>query len=137
MLDSLDLQIIACLKENARTQWKEIGHKVHLTGQAVADRVHRLEDLGLISGYTVELDETRLEAGLTVFITIFLKTTDHTAFQAFIKNKPEIKELHRISGDGCYWLRAIMPSHEQLNALLDEILPFGNYRLSISIGKIK
>jgi Lrp/AsnC family leucine-responsive transcriptional regulator len=137
MLDSLDLQIIKYLKENARAQWKEIGSKVHLTGQAVADRVHRLEDLGLIAGYTVELDETRLKAGLTVFITVFMKSNEHTAFQALIKNKQEIKEFHRISGEGCYWLRAVLPSHEELTVLLDEILPFGNYRLSMSIGKIK
>lgn len=137
MLDSLDLQIIEYLKENARAQWKEIGSKVHLTGQAVADRVHRLEDLGFIAGYGVKLDETRLETGHTVFITVFMKNNDHPAFQTLIKNKKEIKEFHRISGEGCYWLRAIMPSHEALNALLDEILPFGNYRLSMSIGKLK
>jgi Lrp/AsnC family leucine-responsive transcriptional regulator len=137
MLDSLDLQIIACLKDNARAQWKDIGNKVHLTGQAVADRVHRLEDLGLITGYTVKLDETQLNVGLMVFITVFMKTNEHTAFRALITSKPEIKEFHRISGEGCYWLKAIMPTQEALNALLDEILPFGNYRLSMSIGKLK
>ncbi|MCE5285238.1 MAG: Lrp/AsnC family transcriptional regulator [Pelosinus sp.] len=137
MLDSLDLQIIECLKENARAQWKEVGSKVHLTGQAVADRVHRLEDLGFIAGYTVQLDETRLKTGLTVFITVFMKTNEHTSFQALIQNKQEIKECHRISGEGCYWLRAHLPCHEALNALLDEILPFGNYRLSMSISKLK
>lgn len=137
MLDLIDLEIIKCLKENARAQWKEIGGKVHLTGQAVADRVHRLEDLGIIAGYTVELDETRLSPMLVVFITVFMKTNEHTAFQLLVKNKPEIKEFHRISGEGCYWLRAVLPSHEALNLLLDDILPFGNYRLSLSIGKLK
>ena len=137
MLDSVDLQIIACLKDNARAQWKDIGSKVHLTGQAVADRVHRLEDLGIITRYTVELDDTQLAPGILVFITVFMKTNEHAAFQSLIHTKKEIKEFHRISGEGCYWLRAVLTSHDALNALLDEILPYGNYRLSLSISKLK
>jgi Lrp/AsnC family leucine-responsive transcriptional regulator len=137
MLDSVDLKIIECLQDNARSQWKEIGTKVHLTGQAVADRVHCMEDLGIIEGYTVKLDESKIGIQMIAFINIFMKTNNHAAFQTLFAGKKEVREIHRLSGNGCYSLKACVSSQEHLNQLLDEILPFGNYSLSVSIGKIK
>ncbi|HEY3423424.1 MAG TPA: Lrp/AsnC family transcriptional regulator, partial [Negativicutes bacterium] len=110
---------------------------VHLTGQAVADRVHRMEDLGIIEGYTVKLDETKIGVQMIAFINIFMKTNNHATFQALFAGKKEIREIHRLSGNGCYSLKACVSSQEHLNQLLDEILPFCNYSLSVSIGKIK
>lgn len=138
MLDATDLKIIDCLRKNARAQWREIGMQVHLTGQAVADRVHRMEDLGIIEGYRVQVDESRLGTPVIAFITVFMKTAEeHQAFQNFIREKPTIKEAHRNSGEGCYLLKASTVSHEDLNRLLDEILIYGNYRVNLSLQVIK
>jgi Lrp/AsnC family leucine-responsive transcriptional regulator len=136
-LDSTDLEIVKCLKENGRMLWKEMGSKVHLTGQAVADRVHRLEDLGIIKGYSVTLDDNLLGITQLALITIFLKSARHEEFRAFIKSKEEVYEAHRISGDGCYWLKAKLTSQAQLNKLLDEINEFGGYRLCLSVDNFK
>lgn len=135
--NSTDLEIIKCLKENGRMLWKDIGNEVHLTGQAVADRVHRMEDLGIIKGYRVVLDDNLLGFTQISLITIFLKSGRHAEFRTFIKNRDEICEAHRISGDGCYWLKARLTSQAQLNKLLDEINEFGGYRLCLSVDKIK
>jgi hypothetical protein len=54
-----------------------------------------------------------------------------------VKNSDKIIELHRVSGDGCYWLKAVASNHEELNKLLDEILMYGNYKSSISTARIK
>jgi Lrp/AsnC family leucine-responsive transcriptional regulator len=136
-LDSTDLEIVKCLKENGRMLWKDMGSKVHLTGQAVADRVHRLEDLGIIKGYSVTLDDNLLGITQLALITIFLKSARHEEFRTFIKNKEEVCEAHRISGDGCYWLKAKLTSQTQLNKLLDEINEFGGYRLCLSVDNFK
>jgi Lrp/AsnC family leucine-responsive transcriptional regulator len=136
-LDSTDLEIVKCLKENGRMLWKDMGSKVHLTGQAVADRVHRLEDLGIIKGYSVTLDDNLLGITQLALITIFLKSARHEEFRNFIKNKEEVCEAHRISGDGCYWLKAKLTSQTQLNKLLDEINQFGGYRLCLSVDNFK
>lgn len=136
-LDSTDLEIVKCLKENGRMLWKDIGERVHLTGQGVANRVHRLEDLGIIKGYSVILDDNLLGINQISLITIFLKSGRHEDFQTFIKNKEEICEAHRISGDGCYWLKAKLTSKTQLNKLLNEINEFGGYRLCLSVDYLK
>lgn len=137
MLDPIDLQIIEYLRANGRAQWKVVGESVHLTGQAVADRVHRMEDLGIIEGYTVKLDESRLGNQITALITVYMKHTDHQAFLQFIEQKPEVKEAHRVSGEGCYWLKAVFAETGTLNNFLDQLLAFGNYRINLSIGRIR
>lgn len=137
MLDQTDFEILSLLKKNSRIQWREIGELVHLTGQSVANRIHKMEELGIIQSYTIKLDQSKLGRTISAFITIFLKTTDHSSFQNFIKETPEIIEADLISGEGCYLLRARVSDEKELMSLLDEILKYGNYRVNISIGKIK
>lgn len=137
MIDQTDLEILRWLQMNSRMQWKEIGEKVHLTGQAVAARIRKMEDLGIIEGYTVKLNPGKLGKNITALITIFMRTTDHHSFQRFLAGKEMIVKAHRVSGEGCYWLEANIANQDELNELLDEILRYGNYRLNLSIGKIK
>lgn len=137
MFDEADLQILALLRSNARMKWKEIGEQVHLTGQAVGNRIRRLEEAGVIEQYTITVSEAALGSSLTAFITVLMKSSDHHAFQSFIQKERAIREAHRVSGDGCYLLRACAASLEELEALLDRVLIYGNYRLHLSIGKIK
>lgn len=137
MIDTLDMEILEQLANNSRLQWKEIGEQVHLTGQAVAARVRRMEDIGLIEGYTLKINPEKLGQPITALITVFMKSTDHGSFCDFLKRTKEVTEAHRISGDGCYWLQVLTTSQEDLNKVLDEILRYGNYRVNLSIGKIK
>lgn len=137
MIDWTDMEIIRCLQKNSRMQWKEIGRRVHLTGQAVAARIRRLEDMGIIEEYTVKLNIEKMGRAITAFITVYMKTADHHSFESFAAGSEEITSVHRTSGEGCYLLEASLASSEDLSRLLDRILAYGNYRVSLSIGKIK
>lgn len=137
MLDQTDLSILALLRENSRLQWKDIGEKVHLSGQAVGNRIRRMEEQGIIQGYTTVIDNAKIGPALTAIVTMFMKTTDHQKFTRFVSARPEVAEAHRISGEGCYALFVSVPDQAALNAFLDELLPFGNYKVNLSIGKIK
>lgn len=96
-----------------------------------------MENLGVIKGYSVLLDEQLLGKTITAYITVFMKTTDHAAFQAFLKDHDEVVEAGRISGEGCYMLKVRVNSQEDLNIFLDAVLKYGNYRVNISIATIK
>lgn len=137
MIDKTDLEILQLLKSNCKTQLKDIGEAVHLTAQAVSKRVLKMEKMGIIKGYTVLLDEKLLGQTITAYITIIMKTTEHQAFQSFLKNNEAVVEANRISGDGCYMLKVLVKTQEDLNCFLDSLLPFGNYRLNICIDQIK
>jgi len=137
MLDQTDWRILECLQNNSRMQWQEIGKVVHLTGQAVAARIKRMQDMEIIEDFTITLNQEKLGRPLLAFITVFMKSTNHAAFQHFLSNQKEILEAHRISGEGCYWLKAAVSNQQDLNHLLDAILLYGNYRINLSIHTIK
>ncbi|QYR24325.1 Lrp/AsnC family transcriptional regulator [Paenibacillus sp. sptzw28] len=137
MIDHIDMKIIRCLQGNSRIQWKQIGEIVHMSGAAVANRIQRLEDLGVIEGFTVKLNEKLLGNIYCVFIIVMIKDYQHTKFQDFIKEREEIKEAHRVSGEPCFILKVEVPEHQQLSRLLDEILVYGHYKINISIGQYK
>lgn len=137
MLDQTDIQILNLLSKNSRMQWQEIGEEVHLTGQAVKNRINRMEKLGAIEGYTIKINSKMLGKEIMAFVTIFMKTTDHASFQKYIQNNTLISEAHKISGDGCYLLKVTAATQEEIVVILDEILKYGNYRLNLSIENIK
>ena len=137
MFDELDLKIIDMLKTNAKTPLKVIGEKVHLTPQAISNRIIRLQDLGLITQYTISTNNSLLGKNITAYITIFMKTTKHEQLVKFIKSNSIIEEAHRISGDGCYLLKVICSNMEEINSLLDSIMEYGTYRLNLSTNTIK
>lgn len=137
MIDSTDLQILNLLKTNSRMQWKDIGKRVHMTGQAACNRIRKMEDRGVIKAYTISVDQMKLGIQYTAFITVFMKTNEHSTFTSFITKEDSIIEAHKISGEGCYFLKVQIDSQENLHNLLNEILKFGNYRLNLSIHQIK
>lgn len=136
MIDHIDLAIIRILRENARVQWKQIGEQIHMTGAAVANRIQRLEELGIIEGYTVKVNESRIGNGLCVFVTVMMKDYKHTKFQEFMKGVEQIKEAHRVSGEPCFLLKVQVADHNELSILLDKILEYGHYKINISIGQV-
>lgn len=137
MLDQTDIQILNLLTKNSRMQWQEIGDEVHLTGLAVRNRVNRMKKLGVIQEYTIKINSAILGRELIAFITVFMKTTDHLAFQRYVHNNSLITEAQRISGEGCYLLKVTASTQKELVDLLDEILKYGNYKLNLSIENVK
>lgn len=137
MFDEIDFKIIDILKSNSKTPLKEIGEKVHLTPQGVSNRIIRLQDLGVITQYTIYTDNVLLGKNITAFITVFMKTTKHTELIESLKTNPLITEAHRISGDGCYLLKVVCSNMDEINFLLDKLMEYGTYRLNLSTSSIK
>ncbi|MHA7966828.1 Lrp/AsnC family transcriptional regulator [Paenibacillus sp. CAU 1782] len=138
LLDDVDLRILQCLVEDSRRTNKQIGALVHLTGQAVGARVKKLRDLGVIEGYTILWNPAKLGLQVHAFITVFMNSAQaHQRFKTFLQASDIIVEAHRVGGDGCYWLRAQTRDSAELNLLLEQLLQFGNYKLSLSIERLK
>ena len=137
MFDELDFKIIDMLKTNSKISLKVIGENVHLTPQGVSNRIIRLQDLGLITQYTICTNDTLLGKNIIAYITIFMKTTKHEQLIKFIKSNSIIEDAHRISGDGCYLLKVVCCNMEEINLLLDSLMEYGTYRLNLSTSTIK
>lgn len=136
-IDSIDFQILQLLNKNARIQWKEIGEKIHMTGQAVGNRIKKMEDNGIIKAYSIVVDELKMGFSFTAFVFFFMNAYTHDDLLKFIATRNEISEAHRISGDACYLLKVTVHSQEVLNHLLNDLLKYGNYQLYLSIKEVK
>lgn len=137
-IDEIDLKILEALLDNAFLTHKDIGERVHLTGQAVGARVRKLEELGVIEGYTLRWKPEKIGLQVHAFLIVFMNMNQsHQAFRDFTRKTESVQEVHRVSVEGCYWLRIRTKDSSELNQLLDEILKYGNYKLSLSIEQIK
>lgn len=137
IIDQTDFKILKLLGENSRIQWKELGQEIHMTGQAVGNRIRRLEDLGIIDQYTIAINRIKLGQIVTAFVTVFVNTANHELFKSFFMKEEAISEVHRTSGDGCYLLKTHFVSNEELDSFLGRLLEYGNYRVNLSIGQLK
>ena len=137
MLDNTDISILNELSKNSRITMKELGEKVHLTGQAAASRVAKLEDSGVIEGYTIQVNQKELGCFIHAWINIYTKSTSHQPFLSFIETQDNyLLNNYKISGDGCYLLECKFPSNEVLDQFLVELNKHVNYKLSIVINKL-
>ncbi|UUZ81137.1 Lrp/AsnC family transcriptional regulator [Paenibacillus sp. P26] len=137
MLDHTDKRILEELAKDGRISMKKLGEKVHLTGQAAANRVAKLEEDEVIEGYTVRLNYKKAGYAVHSFITVFTKSFDHQPFLSFVEaQQAYVVHKYKISGDGCYLLECRFPSNEELDRFLTELSHYVNYKLSVAISEI-
>lgn len=136
MLDNTDLQILDELSRNSRISMKELGKKIHLSGPAASARVEKLENSGIIEGYTVKINQAKMGYHVHAIISIFTKSTHHQPYLSFLKTQePYVLNNYKISGDSCYLLECKFPSNEELDQFLVKLNEHVNYKLSIVINK--
>ena len=136
MLDSTDMRIIDELSKNSRITMKELGEKVHLTGQAASARVAKLEDHGIIEGYSIKVNQAKMGYAVHAIIHIYTKSTNHQPYLSFVKTQQQfVMNNYKISGESCYLLECKFPSNEILDEFLTSLSNYVSYKLSIVISK--
>ncbi|AZH29591.1 MULTISPECIES: Lrp/AsnC family transcriptional regulator [Paenibacillus] len=135
MLDQTDMRILEELSKNSRITMKELGDRVHLTGQAVASRVEKLGDNGVIEGYTIKVNEVKIGCQIYAFLNIYMNDIHHEPYLSFIQTQEEyVINNYKISGDGCYLLECRFPTNEVLDQFLLKLNKHANYKLSIVVS---
>ncbi|WP_176040357.1 Lrp/AsnC family transcriptional regulator [Burkholderia stabilis] len=130
-LDRLDIAILEALQDNARMPLSEVGRQIGLSQPATSERVKRLEERGIITGYGARIDPAAL--GLGMMAIIRLRTThEHIrpALNAFA-DMPHVIEVHRMTGEDCFLLKVRVPTPEQLETIVDAIARFGAVTTSL------
>ncbi len=136
-IDQVDHQIINILRKDSKLSHKEIGEKIHMTGQAVGVRVNRLMEVGVIENFTIKVNNEKIGIPITALIKVFMKKLEHNKIRHLIQRTDTIVEAYRTSADCCYFLKVETTTNEELNHILDEISDFATYQLTLSIGKMK
>jgi Lrp/AsnC family leucine-responsive transcriptional regulator len=126
-LDAIAWKLIECLQQNARLSYAELGRKVGLSTPAVAERIHRLEDAGVITGYHASLNMARLGLPIHVWLRLTIPGGDLQISRtvAAIKESSEVSRCHRITGSESFVLEAHVVSIRHLEALIDKFSALG------------
>jgi Lrp/AsnC family leucine-responsive transcriptional regulator len=127
-LDRISWKIIEELQQNGRLSWAELGRRVGLTTPAVAERVYRLEKLGVIRGFHADISLERLGMPIQIFVRLSIAGPESTvrAFQLQVVKWQEVLECHRVTGSDSFIVKARVVSVVHLERLLDRLGHFGS-----------
>ncbi len=125
MLDKTDLKILAILQADAARPVAEIGAEIGLSTTPCWRRIQKLEEAGIIRRRVALLDSAKVNAGVTVFVSI--KTDQHNIdwlarFHAAVVDFPEVVEFYRMSGDVDYLLRVVVPDIAAYDAFYKRLI---------------
>ena len=122
-MDHADHRIVALLQRHARTTQSELARAVGLSQPAVAERIRKLEERGVITGYTAQVDATKLGIDVAAFIGVGIEHPKFfEGFTKKVKGLDEILECHRVAGEDSYLLKVKTKNTRTLDRLLVEVL---------------
>jgi Lrp/AsnC family leucine-responsive transcriptional regulator len=134
IMDETGWRILGELQDNARISFSELGRRVALTPPAVAERVRRMEEAGIIAGYRAQPAHERIGLPITAFIRWTATGNDCAYLGEVAKDIPEIIECHRVTGEESYVVKVVVRSVEHLEELIDRLMPYGETKTSVVLS---
>jgi Lrp/AsnC family leucine-responsive transcriptional regulator len=134
LLDEIGWRILHELQENARITFAELGRKVGLSTPAVMERVHKLEDAGIITGYHAEINAARVGLPITAFVRLSMTGTVYPKFINALEAMPEVIECYRTTGADSVIMKVTVASVQHLEMLIDQLMPYGTTTTSMVLS---
>ena len=131
ILDATNLDILRLLFDEPRLAMSELARRIGMSAPAVTERVQRMQDAGVIRGARLDVDQAALGLGITAFVRVRPMPGHLQNVSELARKTPEIVECHRVTGEDCFIMKVLVGRVELLEAVLDEILKFGNTTSSI------
>lgn len=133
-IDEIDRQLMRKLQQHARITIVQLSKELHMSAPSIRERILRLEEQGIITGYHAAFDDKQLNLHLTTFMMI--KTERCQEVVEFCEQALEVTDLHRISGEYNYLLRIQTTSMEELVRFQENIGRLGVSKSHVSIKNI-
>ena len=130
-LDRTDWQLLAELQRNGRATYAELARAVAMSPSAVAERVRRLEEAGVIAGYRAQVDPERVGLDVMAFVRLRYPTGNYKPFHALLDTTPEIIEAHHVTGEDCFVLKVLTRSMRHLEEVTGRISGLGSVTTSV------
>ena len=130
-IDEIDLQILSMLKENARVSVKQIAERTYLSSTAIATRIERLENFGIIKGYEAKIDPKAFGFYIKAFIYLDIEPLQKKDFYPYIKGCNNVIECNGVTGDYSMVLEVLFRTTEELEHFIGELQHFGKTKTQI------
>ncbi|WP_431040722.1 Lrp/AsnC family transcriptional regulator [Streptomyces sp. P1-3] len=129
--DATDWRILDALQANGRAGFAELARTVNMSASAVTERVRRLEEAGVIAGYTAVVDPERLGLPVLAFVRLRYPNGNYKPFHDLIAVTPEILEAHHVTGDDCFVIKVAARSMRHLEQVTGRIGALGSVTTSV------
>jgi Lrp/AsnC family transcriptional regulator, leucine-responsive regulatory protein len=129
--DLVNVHILRELQSNPRLTMTELGRRVGLSSPAVTERVRRLEELGVIQGYRLDINPTALGLPIAAYVRVRPNPGQLPNIAQLAQQIPEVVECHRVTGEDCFVIKVYLPSLDQLDRILDAFLLYGTTTTSL------
>ncbi|AGZ39451.1 Lrp/AsnC family transcriptional regulator [Actinoplanes friuliensis] len=130
-LDQTDWRLLAELQRDGRASYADLARAVAMSPSAVADRVRRLEEAGVIAGYRAAVDPDRVGLQVMAFVRLRYPTGNYKPFHALLDTTPEIIEAHHVTGEDCFVLKVLTRSMRHLEEVTGRISGLGSVTTSV------
>ncbi len=130
-IDDVNRRILADLMDDPRLSMSQLGRRVGMSAPAVTERVRRMEEVGIISGYRLDVNPAVLGLPLTAYVRVRPNPGQLGRIAALAEEMPEVSECHRITGDDCFIMKVHLPAMGQLDRVLDRFLQHGTTTTSM------
>ncbi|WP_369181280.1 Lrp/AsnC family transcriptional regulator [Streptomyces mutabilis] len=130
-LDATDWLILDALQRNGRAGYAELARAVSMSASAVTERVRRMEEAGIIQGYSAVVDPERLVLPILAFVRLRYPTGNYKPFHDLVAVTPEILEAHHVTGDDCFVIKVAARSMRHLEEVSGRISALGSVTTSV------
>jgi Lrp/AsnC family transcriptional regulator, leucine-responsive regulatory protein len=134
LLDNVGWQLLRVLQDDSRLSYSELGRRVGLSSPAVAERVRRMEDLGIINGYTAAVDTAKLGYPTMAFIHLKAIGEHHAKIATVARTLSEILECHHVTGQDSYMIKVVVSSMPHLEHIISQLRHYGETTTSIVLS---
>ena len=125
LLDRTGLKILHALQQNARLSFSELGRQVALSSPAVAERVRKMEEAGIIGGYYARVEPEKVGLPIMAFVLLKTRAEKYPDIILLARRLPQILECHHVSGGESFIMKVIASSIPHLEDLIERLSPFG------------
>ncbi|MGI8667453.1 MAG: Lrp/AsnC family transcriptional regulator [Jatrophihabitans sp.] len=133
-MDNVDWRILAELQADARLSQNEISRRVNLSAPAVAERVRRLSDAGVLRGYAARVDPGSLGRPVQAFVQLDCYGPTCILKDLSVHDWPEVLEVHRVTGDACTVLRIAVADMAGFQEVIDRLARYGKPTSSLVLS---
>ncbi|MFI9723129.1 Lrp/AsnC family transcriptional regulator [Streptomyces sp. NPDC052396] len=129
--DATDWRILEALQSNGRAGYAELARMVNMSASAVTERVRRLEEAGVISGYSAVVDPEKLGMPVLAFIRLRYPNGNYKPFHDLLGQTPEALEAHHVTGDDCFVIKVTAGSMRHLEEVAGRFGALGSVTTSV------
>ena len=129
--DDRNFRLLRLLQDDPRMGTSELARQVGMSAPAVRERVLRLEEAGVIAGYTLALDPAALGYPVCAFVRVRPAPGQLSRVAELARKLPQVVECQRVTGEDCFVMKVHLPGLDQLDEVVDQFLAFGQTTTSI------